>query len=160
VLILLIAGRIPHPAVVALTLHVAADFTFQSPETALRKAECRRYLLVHSLSRGSPPGRCWAPDTESPGCSHLDGRWCDQPLRGGLDTQLRTATSGPGHRFGPDLPRADHPGSGADKLISAERCQGEHLGQIANAVGLTGRRGGGRGRDTMGDKDVEAKGVV
>jgi hypothetical protein len=55
VLILLIAGRIPHPAVVALTLHVAADFTFQSPETALRKAECRRYLLVHALAAGGLP---------------------------------------------------------------------------------------------------------
>jgi hypothetical protein len=32
--------------------------------------------------------------------------------------------------------------------------------EILGAVGLTGRRGGGRGRDTMGDKDVEAKGVV
>ena len=54
-LILLIAGRIPHPAVVALMLHVAADFTFQSPETALRKAECRRLLLVHALAAGGLP---------------------------------------------------------------------------------------------------------
>jgi hypothetical protein len=54
-LILLIAGRIPHPAVAALTLHVAADFTFQSPETALRKGECRRHLLVHALAAGGLP---------------------------------------------------------------------------------------------------------
>jgi hypothetical protein len=40
---------------VALTLHVAADFTFQSPETALRKAECRRHLLVHALAAGGLP---------------------------------------------------------------------------------------------------------
>ncbi len=54
-LILLITGRIPHPAVVALTLHVAADFTFQSPETALRKGECRRHLPVHALAAGGLP---------------------------------------------------------------------------------------------------------
>jgi hypothetical protein len=54
-LILLIAGRIPHPALVALTLHIAADFTFQSPETALRKGECRRHLLVHALAAGGLP---------------------------------------------------------------------------------------------------------
>ena len=54
-LILLIAGRIPYPAVVALILHVAADCTFQSPETALRKEECRRHLLVHALAAGGLP---------------------------------------------------------------------------------------------------------
>lgn len=54
-LVLLLAGRIPHPALVALTIHVATDFTFQSPETALRKGECRRHLLVHALAAGGLP---------------------------------------------------------------------------------------------------------
>jgi hypothetical protein len=53
--IITIAGYIPHPVLVALTLHVAADFTFQSPETALRKPESRRLLLIHALAAGGLP---------------------------------------------------------------------------------------------------------
>jgi hypothetical protein len=53
--IITIAGYIPHPVLVALTLHVAADFTFQSPETALRKPESRRLLLIHALGAGGLP---------------------------------------------------------------------------------------------------------
>jgi hypothetical protein len=53
--ILIAAGCVPHPAVVAMLLHVAADFTFQSPETALRKRERGRHLLVHALVAGGLP---------------------------------------------------------------------------------------------------------
>jgi hypothetical protein len=53
--IITIAGYIPHPVLVALTLHVATDFTFQSPETALRKRESRHFLLIHALAAGGLP---------------------------------------------------------------------------------------------------------
>ncbi len=53
--IIIIAGYIPHPVLVALTLHVATDFTFQSPETALRKRESRPFLLIHALAAGGLP---------------------------------------------------------------------------------------------------------
>lgn len=54
-LILLVTDRVPHPAVVAVLLHVAGDFTLQSPETALRKHERGRHLLVHALASGGLP---------------------------------------------------------------------------------------------------------
>jgi nucleotide-binding universal stress UspA family protein len=44
--ILLMAGYVPHLAAVAVLLHVAADFSFQSSETALRKGESGRHLLA------------------------------------------------------------------------------------------------------------------
>jgi hypothetical protein len=52
---LFVAGYVPHPAAVALLLHVAADFTFQSPQTVLRKEERGRHLLVHALTAGGLP---------------------------------------------------------------------------------------------------------
>jgi hypothetical protein len=55
VAIITIAGYIPHPVLVALTLHVATDFTFQSPETALRKRESHHFLLIHALAAGGLP---------------------------------------------------------------------------------------------------------
>jgi hypothetical protein len=53
--IIIITGYNPHPVLVALTLHLAADFTFQSPQTALRKRESRRLLLIHALAAGGLP---------------------------------------------------------------------------------------------------------
>lgn len=53
--ILLITGHIPHPAVVAILLHIAGDFTLQTPEMALRKHERGRHLLVHALVAGGLP---------------------------------------------------------------------------------------------------------
>jgi hypothetical protein len=53
--IFLLVDYVPHPAVVAVLLHVATDFTFQSPETALRKGERGRHLLVHALVAGGLP---------------------------------------------------------------------------------------------------------
>jgi hypothetical protein len=53
--ILFMAGYVPHPAAVAVLLHVAADFTFQSSETVLRKGERGRHLLVHALAAGGLP---------------------------------------------------------------------------------------------------------
>ena len=53
--ILLMTGYVPHLAVVAVLLHVAADFSFQSSETALRKGESGRHLLVHALAAGGLP---------------------------------------------------------------------------------------------------------
>ena len=55
VVIIAIAGHIPHPVLVALTLHVATDFTFQSAETALGKRESRHILLIHALAAGGLP---------------------------------------------------------------------------------------------------------
>lgn len=52
---LLMAGYVLHPAAVAVLLHVAADFAFQSTETALRKGERGRHLLVHALVAGGLP---------------------------------------------------------------------------------------------------------
>jgi hypothetical protein len=53
--ILLMTDYVPHLAAVAVLLHVAADFTFQSSETALRKGERGRHLLVHALAAGGLP---------------------------------------------------------------------------------------------------------
>jgi hypothetical protein len=49
---MLLTGHFPHPAVMATLLHLAGDFTFQSPETALRKEERRHHLLIHALVAG------------------------------------------------------------------------------------------------------------
>jgi hypothetical protein len=51
----LVADHAPSPAVVAVLLHVAADFTCQSPETAKRKGQRGRHLLIHALSAGGFP---------------------------------------------------------------------------------------------------------
>ncbi len=48
-------GNTPSPATVALVLHFAIDFTMQSPETAVRKIERGRYLLMHALIAGGLP---------------------------------------------------------------------------------------------------------
>jgi len=53
--ILQITGHTPHPAVIALVLHVVGDFTAQSSETAKRKPERGRHLLVHALAAGGTP---------------------------------------------------------------------------------------------------------
>jgi hypothetical protein len=53
--ILFVAGYILHPVVVALLLHIAADFTCQSSETALQKGESSRHLLVHAVAAGGLP---------------------------------------------------------------------------------------------------------
>jgi hypothetical protein len=53
--ILLLSRHTPHPAVAAVLLHVAADFTFQSRETVLRKGERGRHLLIHALAAGGLP---------------------------------------------------------------------------------------------------------
>lgn len=53
--IMILAGHFPHPGVVAIVLHLAADFTFQSPQTALRKEERGHHLLVHALVAGGLP---------------------------------------------------------------------------------------------------------
>ena len=53
--ILLVTGHVPHPVVVAVLLHIAGDFTLQSPETAQRKHERGRHLLVHALAAGGLP---------------------------------------------------------------------------------------------------------
>lgn len=49
------AGYIPPPLVVALVLHVAADFFLQSGETARLKGERGRHLAVHALVAGGLP---------------------------------------------------------------------------------------------------------
>jgi hypothetical protein len=53
--IVLVAGHHPHPVVVAILIHLAADFTFQSPQTAMRKEERSHHLLVHALVAGGLP---------------------------------------------------------------------------------------------------------
>ena len=53
--ILLVTGHAPHPAVIAVLLHIAADFTLQSSETALQKHERGCHLLVHALVSGGLP---------------------------------------------------------------------------------------------------------
>jgi len=50
-----VLGGIPSPTTVALVLHFAIDFTVQSPETAVRKIERGRYLLMHALIAGGLP---------------------------------------------------------------------------------------------------------
>lgn len=53
--VLLVAGHVPHPAAVAILVHIAADFTFQSAETVSRKTERGHHLLVHALAAGGLP---------------------------------------------------------------------------------------------------------
>jgi hypothetical protein len=53
--VLLLLGRVPHPVAMAALLHLAADFTFQSPQTARLKARRDRHLLVHALVAGGLP---------------------------------------------------------------------------------------------------------
>ena len=53
--ILPIVGYALHPLAVAILLHFSADFTCQSSETALRKEESNRHLLVHAIVAGGLP---------------------------------------------------------------------------------------------------------
>lgn len=53
--ILLMMGVVPPAVVVAVLIHVAADFTFQSAETARLKGSSKRHLLVHALVAGGLP---------------------------------------------------------------------------------------------------------
>jgi hypothetical protein len=53
--VLSVLGHVPHPVVMAALLHLAADFTFQSPQTARLKAQRDRHLLVHALVAGGLP---------------------------------------------------------------------------------------------------------
>ncbi len=53
--LLLTLDRVLHPALVAVLLHIAADFTCQSPETAVKKSERGRHLLFHALAAGGLP---------------------------------------------------------------------------------------------------------
>jgi hypothetical protein len=53
--ILPIVGYVPHPATVAVLLHIAADYTCQSAETVLQKGSSRRHLLIHALAAGGLP---------------------------------------------------------------------------------------------------------
>jgi hypothetical protein len=48
-------GRSPHPLAIAALLHIAADFTFQSSETAVLKANRDHHLIVHALAAGGFP---------------------------------------------------------------------------------------------------------
>jgi hypothetical protein len=48
-------GYVPHPAAAAVLVHVAADFTCQSTETAANKGERGRHLLVHACVAGGLP---------------------------------------------------------------------------------------------------------
>jgi hypothetical protein len=41
--------------IVAVALHLACDFTFQSSETAIHKGERGRHLVVHALCAGALP---------------------------------------------------------------------------------------------------------
>jgi hypothetical protein len=50
----LVGLDLPAAAIAAL-LHLAADYTFQSAETAARKGERGRHLLVHALTAGAWP---------------------------------------------------------------------------------------------------------
>jgi hypothetical protein len=52
---LLAAGCALHPAVIAMLLHVACDFTCQSAETASRKPQRGRHLFAHALAAGGVP---------------------------------------------------------------------------------------------------------
>jgi hypothetical protein len=53
--VLLAAGYEASPAIAAIVLHFAIDFTLQSEETALQKVDRGRHLLVHSLVAGGIP---------------------------------------------------------------------------------------------------------
>ncbi|MBN1977206.1 MAG: DUF3307 domain-containing protein [Anaerolineae bacterium] len=50
-----LAGLDLPAAVVAVLLHFAADYTFQSAETAARKDKAGWHLLVHALTAGALP---------------------------------------------------------------------------------------------------------
>jgi len=50
-----LAEHIPHPIVAALIMHVAADFSLQSDETAAQKRDRGHHLLVHALIAGGLP---------------------------------------------------------------------------------------------------------
>jgi hypothetical protein len=52
---LFITGHTPHPAIIAVILHITADFTLQSPAMALRKHERGHHLLIHALVAGGLP---------------------------------------------------------------------------------------------------------
>ena len=62
----LLLGYAPPPALIAVVVHVACDFTFQSDETAALKRNRGRHLLLHALVAGGLPlalaglltGRC------------------------------------------------------------------------------------------------------
>jgi hypothetical protein len=64
--ILLVVGYIPHPATMAALLHVAADFTFQSPETARKKKTRDYHLLLHAMAAGGLPLAIAAILTQDP----------------------------------------------------------------------------------------------
>ena len=51
----LLLGRPLHPLAIAALLHVAADFTFQSEETAIQKSTRDHHLTVHALAAGGFP---------------------------------------------------------------------------------------------------------
>jgi hypothetical protein len=53
--ILFLTDHIPHPAIVALILHVTCDFTFQTSNTARRKIERGHHLLTHAIVAGGLP---------------------------------------------------------------------------------------------------------
>lgn len=53
--ILLMMGYVLPPAVMAVLIHVAADFTLQSAETARLKGDSKRHLLIHALAAGGLP---------------------------------------------------------------------------------------------------------
>lgn len=65
--VLFCAGQVPHPLTIAALLHVAADFTFQSAETAIQKASRDRHLLVHALAAGGLPLAVGALVSGNPG---------------------------------------------------------------------------------------------
>jgi hypothetical protein len=50
-----VASYVPPPVLVAVLVHVAVDFTFQSAETVARKGERGRHLLVHGAIAGGLP---------------------------------------------------------------------------------------------------------
>ncbi len=55
VAILSMANCTLHPLVLAMLLHITADFSCQSSETSLRKGKSKRHLLVHALVGGGLP---------------------------------------------------------------------------------------------------------
>ncbi len=64
--ILHFTGHTPHPAVIAVILHIVSDFTAQSSETAKRKTERGRHLLIHALVAGGIPLAVVGLMTENP----------------------------------------------------------------------------------------------
>lgn len=51
----ILLGYIPSPAIMALVLHFAIDFTLQSPKMAMRKVERGPFLVMHALIAGGLP---------------------------------------------------------------------------------------------------------